>query len=65
MSNNAITVRNVSKRYCRSLRQGMVYAMSDIACDTLGVRGNRSALRKGEFCLKDVSFELKQVNAWD
>ena len=61
MSSTAITVQNVSKRYCRTLKQGMLYAMSDIACDTLGLRGDRSVLRKGEFwSLKDVSFELKR-----
>ncbi|MCW3054916.1 MAG: transporter binding protein [Chthonomonadales bacterium] len=61
MPKNAITVQNVSKRYCRNLKQGMLYTMVDVAHDTLGLRQDRSVLRKGEFwSLQDVSFELKQ-----
>lgn len=61
MANSVISVQGVSKRYCRNLKMGMIHAISDIASDTVGLRGNRSTLRKGEFwSLKDINLELQR-----
>lgn len=59
MSDVAIKVSGVSKKFCRSLRQGMLYTTQDVVRDSLGIR-SRPELRPGEnWSLQDVSFELK------
>jgi len=61
MSDVAVTVDNVSKKYCRSLKRGIVYSARDIASSTLGIRQDTSALRPGEFwSLQNVEFELRR-----
>ena len=56
----AVSVENVSKKYCRSLKSGMVYSMQDIARDILGIKASPK-LRPNEFwSLNDISFDLKQ-----
>lgn len=61
MSDVAIRVEGLSKKFCRSLKQGMVYATADVARDLIGMRGKNETLRRGEFwSMQDVSFELNQ-----
>jgi lipopolysaccharide transport system ATP-binding protein len=61
MSETMIRVENVSKKFCRSLKRGMVYTTTDVARDLLGLRGHSEELRPGEFwSVQDVSFELKR-----
>lgn len=56
-----ISVRNISKRYCRELKRSLRYAVSDIVREVLPVKNNKSILRSGEFwALKSVSFELNR-----
>ena len=59
MSDTVLNVDGVSKKYCRSLKRGMLYSMGDVCRDALGVRGASEKLRDGEFwAVSDVSFSL-------
>jgi lipopolysaccharide transport system ATP-binding protein len=56
-----VSVRNVSKKFCRNLRRSMAYGIKDLSCNLTGVRQDTSNLRKHEFwSLKDISFDLKR-----
>lgn len=55
-----IKVKNVSKKYCRSLKRSMLYGIQDIALDSFGIRSEPERLRRDEFwAVSDVSFEVK------
>jgi lipopolysaccharide transport system ATP-binding protein len=57
----ALSVRNVSKKFCRNLKRSMHYGTKDLACNLVGVRQDTSKIRRDEFwALKDVSFDLKR-----
>jgi len=61
MNNIVVSVENVSKKYCKSLKRSMLYGMADIVRNSIGKSSNSFKLRKKEFwALKDVSFELKK-----
>jgi teichoic acid transport system ATP-binding protein len=56
-----ISVEGVSKKFCRSLKQTMLYGVRDVVCDVLGVSQSSNGLRPDEFwALDDVSFEVKR-----
>jgi len=56
-----IQVENVSKKYCKSLRNSMIYGVNDIVRNSLGLSSNPEVLRKNEFwAVNDVSFEVKK-----
>lgn len=56
-----LSVRNVSKRFCRDLKRSLLYAVQDISGDVLGLRSECQKLRPNEFwALKDVSFCLRR-----
>jgi len=56
-----IKVENVSKKFCKSLKQSMLYGIEDIARDTLNLKATSDVLRKDEFwAVDDVSFEVKR-----
>src|SRR5690348_4325306 len=60
-----LSVKGVSKKFCRDLKRALGYAVADIGSEILGLRsaGTRN-LRKGEFwALDDVSFELRRGDA--
>ena len=59
MSTPLLSVRNVKKRFCRSLKRSLWYGVADIAGDLLG-RGPRDLkLRRDEFlAVDDVSFDV-------
>ena len=60
MPETLISVDNVSKKFCRSLRRSLLYGMRDLGSELIGAQGDRSVLRKDEFwALKEVSFEIK------
>ena len=60
MTSSVVSVENVSKKFCRGLKRGMLYTVQDVARDMMGVRANSDALREEEFwAVKDLSFELK------
>src|SRR3990170_2258915 len=57
----AIKVEHVSKKYCKSLKNSMLYGVNDIARNSLGFSSHSERLRNGEFwAVDDVSFELKK-----
>jgi lipopolysaccharide transport system ATP-binding protein len=57
---NAVQVTDVSKKYCRSLKQSMVYGMRDIFSGMLG-RHHDVELRNGEFyAVRNVSFTVSR-----
>jgi lipopolysaccharide transport system ATP-binding protein len=56
-----LSVRGVSKKFCRSLKKSLWYGVQDIAGELLGAARNDSELRPDEFwAVKDISFELWQ-----
>lgn len=61
MSDNLLTVGNVSKKFCRSLRKSLWYGVKDLGFELIGLSNNHSELRQDEFwAVKNVSFELKR-----
>lgn len=54
-----VSVRNFSKKFCRNLRRGIFYSMTDVAKSSLGVKPDTARIRRDEFWAVDaVSFEL-------
>ncbi len=64
MSNESeilVEVTCVSKKFSRNLRRSLSYGMRDVITAVLGIKGDRSALRKDEFwSVKDISFQLRR-----
>lgn len=60
-SDIAIKVEHVSKKFCKSLKRGMLYGIGDILRNSLGMSTHSDRLRKGEFwAVDDVSFEVRK-----
>ena len=64
-SDVVLSVKGVSKKFCRDLKRSLLYGTQDIASECLGIRSNKQKeLRKHEFwALQDVSFELRRGEA--
>jgi len=61
MSDILITVDNVSKKFCRSLKRSMWYGVNDLGAELAGRSNGHRDLRSQEFwAVKDVSFELRR-----
>ena len=59
MVDPVIRVEHLSKKFCRSLKHGMLYTAGDVLRDTIGLPSRSDSLRPGEFwALDDVSFTL-------
>ncbi|MEA5598636.1 ABC transporter ATP-binding protein [Rivularia sp. UHCC 0363] len=59
-----ISVKDVSKKFCRDLKRSLFYGLQDIATEVTGGKRNSDSLRKNEFwALKDVSFQLHRGEA--
>lgn len=59
-----VSVEQVSKKFCRDLKQSLFYGVHDIATDLMGGRRKSDTLRPGEFwALKDISFQLRRGEA--
>ena len=57
--NMLVKVDNVSKKFCRGLRQSLWYGVRDLAGEITGRHNGRANLRPGEFwALRDVSFQV-------
>ena len=55
-----VSVRNISKKFCRNLRRSMLYGIKDLSQNLLGMKSDTTMLRKDEFwALENVSFEVK------
>lgn len=56
-----ISVKGVSKKFCRSLKRSLWYGLQDISSEILGKSKQHESLRKDEFwAVKDVSFEVRR-----
>lgn len=56
-----LSVRNVSKKFCRNLKRSMYYGIKDLACSVMGVQQGMNGLRKDEFrALDEVTLELRR-----
>ncbi len=61
---NVLVVENVSKKFCRNLKKGMIYALVDLFKGAFSFNLKRESVRDNEFwALKDVSFTLKKGQA--
>jgi len=59
-----LSVKNVSKRFCRDLKRSLLYGIQDIAGEVFGAQRQNVKLRKSEFwALKDVCLELRRGEA--
>jgi ABC-type polysaccharide/polyol phosphate transport system ATPase subunit len=60
-SDIAIKLEGVSKKYCKSLKQSMLYGITDIGRNLIGLSSHSDRLRKNEFwAVNDVSFEVRK-----
>ena len=58
-----ISVKDVSKKFCRDLRRSLLYGVRDIATELMGGK-RKETLRSQEFwALRDVNFELRRGQA--
>ena len=56
-----VSVKNVSKKFCKNLKRSMAYGIVDLSKNLLGIKPNSTELRKGEFwAVDDISFELRR-----
>jgi lipopolysaccharide transport system ATP-binding protein len=60
-----LTVRGLSKKFCRSLGKSLWYGVRDVGRELLPVKANRrTVLREEEFwAVRDISFEVKSGEA--
>ncbi len=56
-----VSVRDVSKKFCKHLRRSMAYGIADLSKNVVGIRPDSSRLRREEFWAVDgVSLELRR-----
>ena len=56
-----VSVKNVSKKFCKNLKRSMAYGIVDLSKNLLGIKPDSTGLRKDEFwAVNDVSFELRR-----
>ena len=56
-----LSVKGVSKKFCRDLKRSLLYGVQDIASEVLGLREKSDNLRSREFwALDNISFELRR-----
>ncbi len=61
MSDVLVSVDNVSKKFCRSLKKSLWYGVKDMTTEIFGRNARHDKLRDSEFWAnKDISFELKR-----
>lgn len=60
MPKPVLSVRNIQKKFCRSLKRSLWYGVSDIASDLIGRQATAPELRTDEFfAVNDVSFDVQ------
>ena len=63
-SDIVLSVKGVSKKFCRDLKRSLFYGVQDIAGDLTGIRQKSDRLRTKEFwALDNISFQLKKGEA--
>jgi lipopolysaccharide transport system ATP-binding protein len=56
-----LSVRNVSKKFCKKLRRSMAYGIADLAQNLIGLKPDSTQLRKDEFwALENIDFQLRR-----
>jgi lipopolysaccharide transport system ATP-binding protein len=61
LNENVLEVRNVSKKYCKTIKKSMLYGINDILKNTFGLKTNSGTLRIDEFwAIDNISFDLKK-----
>lgn len=56
-----VSVKNVSKKFCKNLKRSLVYGIVELSKNLIGVMPDSTALRRDEFwALNDISFELRR-----
>ncbi|HBY08814.1 MAG TPA: ABC transporter ATP-binding protein, partial [Chloroflexi bacterium] len=61
MSDSLVIVENVSKKFCRSLRQSLWYGVKDLGSEMIGRQKNNETLRDNEFwAVRGVSLSVKR-----
>ncbi len=56
-----VSVKSVSKKFCKNLRRSMAYGIIDLTKNLLGRRIDSTRIRKDEFwAIEDISFEQKR-----
>lgn len=61
MNDPFVTVENVSKKFCHTLKRSLWYGVKDMGAELVARSNNRKTLRKSEFwALKDISFKLRR-----
>ena len=59
-----LSVKGISKKFCRDLKRSLLYGVQDIASELTGTRDKTETLRQKEFwALNNVSFELRRGDA--
>ncbi|HEX9666468.1 MAG TPA: ABC transporter ATP-binding protein [Thermodesulfobacteriota bacterium] len=61
MSDTLVTIENVSKKFCRTLKRSLWYGVKDIGSELFLRSNGHRGLRKEEFwAIRDVSLELRR-----
>jgi lipopolysaccharide transport system ATP-binding protein len=56
-----IKLEHVSKKYCKNIKDSMIYGLTDIGRNLVGLKSRAEQLRKNEFwAVNDVSLEIKR-----
>ena len=56
-----VSVRHVSKKFCRNLRRSMAYGIADLSKNLLGLKPDAGTLRQAEFwALDNVNFSVRK-----
>lgn len=56
-----ISIKNLSKKFCRDLKRSYIYGLQDISKEISGVSRNSHKLRRGEFwSLQDINLTIRR-----
>jgi lipopolysaccharide transport system ATP-binding protein len=56
-----VSVKNVSKKFCKTLKRSMAYGIIDLSKNLVGLKPDSNELRKDEFwALHDINLELRK-----
>ena len=59
-----VSASGVSKKFCRSLKRSIAYALRDVIAETTGGRNGTDTLRRGEFwAVRNISLRLESGKA--